>query len=52
MGTTIIISALTYMLLRSFEAFAKIILNWYREIKEDERRLELEEARRYRSDIH
>lgn len=46
MTTQILISALTYMLLRSFEAFAKIILNWYREIKEDERILEMEEDRR------
>lgn len=48
MGTTIIISALTYCLFRSFEAFAKIILTWYRDYKEDERRLELEEERRNR----
>ena len=46
MTTTILVSALTYMLLRSIEAFAKIILTWYRDYKEDERRLELEEIRR------
>lgn len=46
MTTQILISFLTYMLLRSFEAFAKIILTWYRDYKEDERILEMEEDRR------
>ena len=48
MGTTILVSALTYMLLRSIESLAKIILTWYRDWKEDERKLELEEERRNR----
>lgn len=33
MGTTILISALTYMLLRSIEAIVGLMWKWYREGK-------------------
>lgn len=46
MGTTILVSALTYALMRSFEAYAKIILTCYRDYKEAERKLEDEDERR------
>lgn len=48
MGTTILVSALTYALMRSIESLAKIVWKWYRDWKEDERKLELEEERRNR----
>lgn len=48
MGTTIIISALTYALMRSIESLSKIMWKWYRDWKEEERQLELEDNRRNR----
>ena len=48
MGTTILVSALTYALMRSIELLSKIMWKWYRDWKEDELKLELEEERRNR----
>lgn len=48
MGTTITISVLTYALMRSIESLTKIMWKWYRDLKEDERQLELEDERRNR----
>lgn len=48
MGTTILISALTYALMRSIESLSKIVWKWYRDLKEDEHQLELEDERRNR----
>lgn len=36
MTTTIIVSTLTYLLLRSFEAFGKIVFGWYRDAQQDQ----------------
>lgn len=46
MTTTIIVSALTYLVLRSFEAFGKIVMGWYRDAQQDqiERLVELIEG--------
>lgn len=48
MGTTILVSALTYALMRSIESLSKIMWKWYRDWKEDERKLEQEDERRNR----
>ena len=48
MGTTILVSALTYALMRSIESLSKIMWKWYRDLKEDERKLEQEDERRNR----
>lgn len=46
MTTTIIISVLTYALLRSVESLAKILWSWYRDYKEEKMQMELEDTRR------
>lgn len=33
---TTVVSALTYVLLRSIEALARVLIGWYREDKQDE----------------
>lgn len=48
MGTTILVSALTYALMRSIESLSKIMWKWYRDLKEEERKLEQEDERRNR----
>lgn len=48
MTTTIIISVLTYALLRSVETFIKLMWSWYRDYKEEKMQMELEDNRRNR----